>query len=569
MRNKFFILIIGMLLFLSSKGQVPNTATFSLSDVTTTIFGDASAGRNLSSCFTSANSAYFDPAYSGSKNSLLNFRNYHCQRPAGLTAYDWNYRYNGVDVTSGNVCYYKSNPILPLNGRPGYFSGVNGTAAYWGEEINCDLRIPDGYYVLAKYNPDVYVAGYVSGGNWYEISCTTLPTVTTVSASNIGNEAYMNCSVQLNSWGNGTAGEWGFQYCATSDFSTATVDHYVLSNSTTPQTLNQSIWTYPSNTVYFRAYATSGNGTVYGSVLSANSLPDVSGAGSSNVAATTATVSGYVSGYVTTYGNLTISAAGFVWGTSANPTLANSYSVDASGSPAFNLSHNITGLNPATIYNVRAYATNSSGTSYSSEGSFTTTSSVTVPTVTTTSSSSITNTSFSTGGNVTSDGGSTVTQRGVVYGTNSSPTLANSSYTTDGTGTGSFTSYLTELTGNTNYYYRAYATNSVGTSYGGQSTALTYPTVNWSFVSGGTGDYISISINGTEVVNTTATTLGSFQVSWGDAIVVTVEGGAMDFNACHLTVNGTTYDNIQSTPGQSTLSATSDHNIIITASTYN
>lgn len=60
---------------LAKAGTVPNTATFSLQDVCTAIYGSYSAGMNLSQCFTDATGT-FDPAYVGSKNSLLNFRNY-------------------------------------------------------------------------------------------------------------------------------------------------------------------------------------------------------------------------------------------------------------------------------------------------------------------------------------------------------------------------------------------------------------------------------------------------------------------------------------------------------------
>ena len=114
-------------------------------------------------------------------------------------------------------------------------------------------------------------------------------------------------------------------------------------------------------------------------------------------------------------------------------------------------------------YYLRAYATNSEGTSYGSEESFTTSS--TTPTVTTTSASSVTTTTASSGGNVTDDGGASVTARGVCWSTSSDPTTVDD-YTTDGTGTGEFTSSLTELTSETTYYVRAYATNSAGTSYG-------------------------------------------------------------------------------------------------------
>jgi hypothetical protein len=108
----------------------------------------------------------------------------------------------------------------------------------------------------------------------------------------------------------------------------------------------------------------------------------------------------------------------------------------------------------------------------------------TSPTITTTSATSITNTTASTGGNVTSDGGATVTARGVIYGTSSSPELSASSTTTsNGTGTGSFASSLTSLTLQTLYYVKAYATNSIGTSYGSQVSFTTIPTLpEWGLI---------------------------------------------------------------------------------------
>ncbi|MBN8567625.1 MAG: fibronectin type III domain-containing protein, partial [Flavobacteriales bacterium] len=95
--------------------------------------------------------------------------------------------------------------------------------------------------------------------------------------------------------------------------------------------------------------------------------------------------------------------------------------------------------------------------------------SIVVPTVTTTSVSSITTSSASSGGNVTSDGGASVTDRGVAFGTAANPTTG----TSDGTGTGTFTSSLTSLSLNTEYFYRAYATNSEGTSYGSELSFYT------------------------------------------------------------------------------------------------
>jgi hypothetical protein len=89
-----------------------------------------------------------------------------------------------------------------------------------------------------------------------------------------------------------------------------------------------------------------------------------------------------------------------------------------------------------------------------------------VPTIMTTDTiTNITATSAISGGEITSEGRTPVIARGVCWSTNQNPTIADNR-TTDGTGTGSFTSSITGLTTGTTYYVRAYATNSIGTSYG-------------------------------------------------------------------------------------------------------
>jgi len=98
--------------------------------------------------------------------------------------------------------------------------------------------------------------------------------------------------------------------------------------------------------------------------------------------------------------------------------------------------------------------------------------SVTVPTVTTTTLSGIKSLGATGGGDVTSDGGATVTVRGICWNTTGTPTTADSK-TTDGTGTGVFSSNMRILDPSVTYYVRAYATNSQGTGYGAQQTITT------------------------------------------------------------------------------------------------
>jgi uncharacterized protein (TIGR02145 family) len=88
---------------------------------------------------------------------------------------------------------------------------------------------------------------------------------------------------------------------------------------------------------------------------------------------------------------------------------------------------------------------------------------------------SITNIGFSDAkvhNNITADGGSTITARGVCWSTSSAPTI-NNNITADGAGTGSFVSLLTGLSNNTKYYLRSYSTNSKGTAYGNELSFTT------------------------------------------------------------------------------------------------
>src|ERR1035437_2945754 len=100
-------------------------------------------------------------------------------------------------------------------------------------------------------------------------------------------------------------------------------------------------------------------------------------------------------------------------------------------------------------------------------------------TLTTTAASAITATTATSGGNITSNGGSTITARGVCWNASVSPTIANTN-TNDGTGTGIFASSITGSTAGTIYYIRAYATNSAGTAYGNEilfTTLASIPSV--------------------------------------------------------------------------------------------
>jgi hypothetical protein len=77
------------------------------------------------------------------------------------------------------------------------------------------------------------------------------------------------------------------------------------------------------------------------------------------------------------------------------------------------------------------------------------------------------------GGEVLADGGFEVTSRGIVFGTEPEPAISNPTAISLGAGLGPFSDYITELTPNTTYYVRAWATNTQETAYGNQEIFTT------------------------------------------------------------------------------------------------
>lgn len=171
-----------------------------------------------------------------------------------------------------------------------------------------------------------------------------------------------------------------------------------------------------------------------------------------------------LTGEVTSDGGEPETVRGLCWGASPNPTISTSIDTTVNGTGKGSFTVTITGLNPGTSYYVRTYATNSKGTAYNSADIVFKTHNL--PKVTTAAVTAITNTGATSGGDVTDDGDTEVTVRGVCWGTAPLPTIELTTKTTDGSGKGTFVSAITGLTPLTTFYLRAYATNKYGTSYG-------------------------------------------------------------------------------------------------------
>ena len=181
-------------------------------------------------------------------------------------------------------------------------------------------------------------------------------------------------------------------------------------------------------------------------------------------------------GEVTSDGGTAVTARGVVWGQAQNPDVEEHLGITNDGSGTGPFESLLTGLERGVNYFVRAYAVNSEGVSYGIERSFTT-----LMELATVNTAEVTNIKFDSaisGGQVTDDGGTEVTARGVVWGRQPHTTTEeNEGMTEDGKGTGIFTSELTGLEPETEYYIRAYAITSEGTAYGDQLSFVTPPAV--------------------------------------------------------------------------------------------
>lgn len=180
-------------------------------------------------------------------------------------------------------------------------------------------------------------------------------------------------------------------------------------------------------------------------------------------------------GNITSDNGLEVTSRGVCWNLKPNPTINDSLTKDATGTGKF--ISKINNLLPDTTYYVRAYATNSGGTAYGLQISFKTLKGI-LPVLTTTKATNLSDISATSGGSITFNGGTAITERGVCWSTNPFPTITNNK-TLDGNGSGIFTSAINNLSEGTKYYIRAYAVNNTGIGYGVQDTitTLTKPTL--------------------------------------------------------------------------------------------
>ncbi|MBQ9435345.1 MAG: fibronectin type III domain-containing protein, partial [Bacteroidales bacterium] len=222
----------------------------------------------------------------------------------------------------------------------------------------------------------------------------------------------------------------------------------------------------PGTRYYVWVEATNGVGTTVINVYKTGTMKDYATVSTLSATLTSASTAN-ITGEVIADGGANITERGFCWSHSATPTIDNTHQ-SVSGTLG-DFSMEMSGLALGSIYHVRAYATNSVGTAYGDEFQFQvgtgTPPTPTIPSVTTTLEERAHYYGFANlSGEIVSDGGDDITERGFCYSTSPNPTITDNIKTS--VSTSHFAERLNDLSTSTTYYVRAYATNSIGTAYG-------------------------------------------------------------------------------------------------------
>ena len=389
----------------------------------------------------------------------------------------------GGEVTGGSAVIQRGvvfsltatnpNPLMAGTGVVSFGASSTGTGVF---TVNATNLSPGKNYSYKAYAMNSQGTSYTAVGTF--TTSPTLPAVTSLTLASVtSNSAVLGANVSYD--GDSPILERGFIYSKASVNGNPVIGGLgvtKVSLSGATGAMSSSISGLLAETGYvFKGYAINAVGVGY-SVTFPFTTPQilVSNPTATSITVNSVTLGGTVSGPAAS----SITERGVVYSVfSANPSpVIGGVGVSRLKNPtnllgAFTVP--VTGLVSATKYAYSAYVITAAGTFYSSPASnFTTLTQppLTLPTVITPNSAAITTTTATLGGNVSNDGGSPITARGVVYSVksiNDNPFILGTGVTRVlGTvGTGVFTISATALIENTTYSFRAYATNSLGTSY--------------------------------------------------------------------------------------------------------
>ena len=336
-------------------------------------------------------------------------------------------------------------------------STVTGTSATSVSAAIAVLAPNTTYHFRVK---SVNTAGTTYGADTTFKTGAGFPSVTTNAVSSVTSTgATLNGDV----YANGASTEVTFEYGTTTSYGTSVTAVQSPVTGTGTASVSYSLTGLTPNTTYhFRVVGVNTAGARYGTDLTftTSAVPTVTTQDVSGISSTTA----MGNGNITALGTPNPTAYGVCWSTSANPTTSDSKVDKGAASSTGAFTANMTGLTANTTYYVRAFATNTEGTSYGTEVSFTTT--AIAPTATTNAASSVSQTGATLNGTVNANNANTTVtfEYGTTASYGSSSTAAQSPVT--GTNATSVSSAISGLTPNTTYHFRVKSVNTAGSTYG-------------------------------------------------------------------------------------------------------
>jgi len=317
-----------------------------------------------------------------------------------------------------------------------------------------------------------YCTRHLGVGQVIVMSATPTPTpppgppiVTTNPATSVASfSATLNGS--LNPSGSTTT--VSFQYGLTTSYGSTTPAQTQTGN--TVRSISANISSLSASTVYhFRIVATNSAGTTFGSdrtftTLSPTGPPVVT----TNPATLIASFSATLNGSVDPHGLAT--SIHFQYGTTTSYGLTTAPQ-SHTGNTYLNVSANISSLSASTVYHFRIVASNSAGTTFGSDSTFTTLAATAPPVVTTNPATNVTSSSATLNGSLDPHGLTTTVY--FQYGTTTSYGSTTPMQSQTGNTYRNITTNISGLTTHITYHFRIVATNSAGTRFGSDRTFTT------------------------------------------------------------------------------------------------
>ncbi len=298
-----------------------------------------------------------------------------------FTTLSFNSRTSGGSGNSAVELAYQvdgAGPWIPIAGTPAFPHLFNGSSNNYNGTLN--VTFTSGHtYVIRMYeywassgssqntNRTETIGTVVFGGN--TVVSGPVPDVTTTGSSAVAiSTATASGSITPVS---SAVTESGICWSVAANPTTADA-HLATSPLVSTGAFSINITGLLAATTYhYRAYATNGVGTAYGADLTFTTAPPVLATITTTAASAVTAISAATGGNISDDGGDPVTQRGVCWNTTGSPVItADPFTSNGTGTGSFPSTAQV--LSAATTYRLRAYATNSVGTAYGNEITFTT-----------------------------------------------------------------------------------------------------------------------------------------------------------------------------------------------------